>query len=136
MKKLSKERIAQIDAAVSQCSRIQVEINDLIIKYNEFLEEWKGIAEEQVQAYNGYISEIITVYSEAAEEGRDYQSEKSEKWTDSEAGSEYEAWVSRLEDVETEVYTIDLDIPDPLDMLDAPDWEDTEAFLPPNAPGE
>ncbi len=136
MKKLSKEQIAQIDSASAECARIQGEINDLVVKYNEFLEEWKGIAEEQVQAYNQRVNEILGVYRDAAEEARDYQSEKSEKWADSEAGQEYEEWVSKLEDVETEVYTIDLEIPDPLEELDAPDWEDTEAFLPPNALGE
>jgi hypothetical protein len=136
MKKLSKEQIAQIDSASSECARIQGEINDLVVKYNEFLEEWKGIAEEQVKAYNQRVNEILAVYRDAAEEGREYQSEKSERWADSEAGSDYEEWLSKLEDVEIDLYALDLGIPDPLDEVDEPDWEDTESFLPPNAPGE
>lgn len=136
MKKLTKEQIEQIKEAAFYCARVGDEIKDLITKYNEFVEEWNGIARARVEAYDERINEILGIYEEAAELGRDYQAEKSDAWVDSEIGQAYDNWLSMLEDVEGEIGSLDIDLPDPLDEPDMPNWKDYKSFLPPNQPGE
>jgi hypothetical protein len=75
-------------------------------------------------AYNEAAQEVNDFAAEVAEEARTYYNERSEKWQESAAGGDYDAWVQDWEDVQVElVDEIDGSVPteNPLiDLADAP----------------
>jgi predicted nucleotidyltransferase component of viral defense system len=133
MKKIPKERQIAINDAMDLCQVERDHVETLVEQFNAVLAEWREKFTEAVENYNDKLGDFRDIYTELAEQGRDYQSERSEKWADGETGQAYSEWLDRLENIDAE--DIAIEFPDDLDMPDFSDWQD-DGWLPPPAPGE
>lgn len=89
--------------------------------YNNTVQMARGSVVEAVEAYNETVSVVRDFCERIATEASDWASDKSEKWTESDAGSAHGEWVAAWENVELD----DIDIGE-LDALEIEDVEDLD----------
>jgi hypothetical protein len=133
MRRISKDRQIAIYQAMDACQSERESIESLVDQFNVFLGEWREKFKDAVEMYNEKLGGFRDIYNEIAEEGREYQSERSEKWSESEVGQEYNQWIDSMENLDAE--EIEVGFPDDLEQPDFPNWQEDE-WLPSTAPGE
>lgn len=116
MKKLSKEQVAERNEHQNKVQEAWADLDKAVTAFNDAKREaWAKVEDahtaylEEVQAANEWRDGIAT-------EASDYYGERSEKWQEGDAGSQYGAWVEALGN--------EFDEPDSLDEpddLDAPE---------------
>ena len=89
MKKLSKSALTERDEFVAQLSEKREEAEAAL-----------SAASDAVSEYNKLIGEVEEWRDRIVGEMDDYISERSEKWAESEAASNYESWKSAFEDLD------------------------------------
>jgi hypothetical protein len=133
MKAITKPQQREIEAALNVLREVAAELNQAIEAYNEALDPLREKIEAAVSDYNEKLAELKAVYSEIHAEAQAYYDDRSERWQESYAGQEYQEWLDSLESPEIE--EIEIDLPEPLDHPEIPDFEDY-SWLPPSQPGE
>ena len=119
MKKLSKEQLAERTAHVANLSEAWEVIEMKIGTIDGQIAELNTLIEK----YNADLSEAETWKEGITGQMDDFISERSERWTESDAGQSYEAWKSEWEQFDATslepVENIDLETPEHADDLEA-----------------
>lgn len=131
MKKITKAQQDQIDAAIKAADDSQSDLVAAIEEYNQHRDEIVAVVEQALETYNDKLQAIKDVYEGIAEEARAYYDERSEKWQEGDAGTNYNEWIDTLEAVEFD--EVELDLPDELPMPDFPDFSEELAPSEPEA---
>jgi len=116
MKKLNKSQVKERDALMEKLADTSTSVETALTEYNEavaeahakFIEVWESYKEVRQEAYE-FLDEIVTTMGE-------YEAERSEKWTDSEAGERYVEWRQSYESAREECNIPD--DPEPPEELD------------------
>lgn len=132
MKKISKTDQARIDEALKECEAAATKLNGAVDAFNEVVEQHRGVVEEAVGEYNEKVDNLRAIYEDIHSEADSYMGERSDRWQESDAGQSYQEWIDQLSDPSIE--PIEIDLPDPLDYPDIPDFTD-DSWLPPSEPG-
>lgn len=119
MKKFTKEQQAEIDKAIQEASLAQDELTEAIGEFNQQKDDIVATLEAAVEKYNEKIQAIKDAYESVAEDARAYYDERSEKWQEGDAGTNYMEWIDQLEAVDLD--EVELDIPEDIEMPDFPD---------------
>lgn len=129
MKRITKAQQENIDKAISEATKAEEDLVSAIEEYNQHRDEIVSVVEQALETYNDKLIAIKDVYEGIAEEARNYYDERSEKWQEGDAGTNYNEWVDALEAVEFD--EVELDLPDELPM---PDFVDLTEELAPSEP--
>lgn len=92
-------------------------IADFNTKIQELIDEFNSEISQIVQSYNDVASEANAFVEEVKNAQQEYYDERSEKWQESDRGSEYQDWMNEwdieIEEVEVEEAHFDeIDEPD------------------------
>ena len=132
MKAINKARQAEIDTAAAACREAATALNNAVADYNTGLKDLKAPVEGAVTEFNEKLTELREIYRGIGEEARDYYENRSERWQESDAGTDYLEWVEALEAAEFDD-DVEIEFPDELDELDLRSYEDPDDF-PPDEP--
>jgi len=91
------------------------ELNAAITKYNEAVEAAKGELEAAITKHNEKLNEVREWCSEIVSDMESYVGERSDKWSESDAASEYEDWKQSFENLEVE--DVEIEFPDELEQV-------------------
>lgn len=122
MKRLSKDDLKLRDELVQKLNDAKAGIETAYGEVNALL---TGKVAEAVGKYNDVLTEVESFRDDLVGRMEEYEGERSDKWRESDAGSNYESWKADWENLavdEVEV-PVELDIPevehgDELDGLD------------------
>jgi hypothetical protein len=113
MKKLTKEQektradlVARLTIAAADIDKKLVEVNAMI----------SDLLNPAIETYNAVVSDIESFRDEIVGEMDTYIGERSEKWTESDAGQNYESWKSDWESYDTTAL-------DTIDEIESPETE-------------
>jgi hypothetical protein len=113
MKKLNKEQektradlVARLTIAAADIDKKLVEVNAMI----------SDLLNPAIETYNAVVSDIESFRDEIVGEMDTYIGERSEKWTESDAGQNYESWKSDWESYDTTAL-------DTIDEIESPETE-------------
>lgn len=121
MKKLSKSQQVKHGEIVSLLTTARDDLVNAVSNFNEKVEAlYAEIVAPKVAEVNSAAEQANEFVQEIHGEQEEYASDRSEKWTDSDAGSAYSDWMTEWE---VEIETIELEEPTPyeeptLDGLD------------------
>jgi uncharacterized coiled-coil DUF342 family protein len=137
MKRISKEQQKEIDAQIDKLIATSGELKTTIDEFNAAMAEPRAKLEAVQSTYNDELAEMREIYDQLHTEASEYQSERSEKWNESDAGQVYAQWVDSFEGISEISDDLAIEMPEPLDVPDdLPDWENDTSFLPEASPSE
>jgi hypothetical protein len=124
VKKLNKTQQGELNAHITDLATKKQEIDDAWEKF-ELAHNELATA---IDAYNASLAAVTEWRDGIVQEMSDYQSERSDKWQEGDAGQAYQAWIDEWEG-------LDLDEVETPELPDAPDFEhiDTIEQLPTEA---
>ncbi len=109
MKKLPKNYFDRLDDLKNFYQKQLIVLKAAIEDYNGILEEAYGKLKEAVGDYNEIITDVNAFKEEATSELENEFDGKSEKWQESDAGSEFRDWVDSWQNIdEFEGYELDV----------------------------
>lgn len=132
MKAISKGRRTEIAVKLVELTAEAAALGKAIDDYNNGMLELRDDVEDAIANYNERRGELKGIYEEIADEARTYYDERSERWQEGDAGSDYATWVETLENFDIE--EIEIELPADLEMPDIIDFEEIE--MPAISPGE
>jgi hypothetical protein len=116
LRKLSKANIKTRDDIVTCFRNLKGELEKAIGDYNETVADAFKSVEEAKDALNEAIKDGASLRDDIVAEMDEYVGERSEKWQESDAASEYEGWKSEWEGCELE--EVEIEKPEDIDMPD------------------
>ena len=121
MKKLNKTQLAELAAHVTELVNKKQEIDESWDKIGEAYEAF----ESAIGEYNTALASVTEWRDDIVQQMSDYQSERSDKWQEGEAGQQYQSWIDEWEGLSLD----EVELPD---MIDEPDFDhiDTIEQLP------
>ena len=130
MKELTNNQKKDLKSLVERLRIAEEGISGAIEGFNEQVNQiWESAVDGLLEAYNGLVQEANQFRESVSSDQQAYIEDRSEKWQESKAGQDYEAWMqewgSDLEEISIDgpqdVDTPDLDSADALEGLsDAP----------------
>lgn len=123
MKRLSRQQITEKAQHVSDVQEAKQELEEAIAKYNETMEAAKGPVEAAVEKLNDAISAADEWRANISSEQDSYYDERSEKWQEGEAGSNYSDWKDSFS---SEFEQVEVSFPDELEVPDCSVDEDID----------
>lgn len=129
MKKLNKDQIAARDAHSTAINDAHSDLDDAINRFNALVEEAKGAVESATETYNQALDNARTFCAEIVSLMEDYEGERSDKWQESDAASNFQDWKSEWENVDLEDF--EPEFPEELGAPDNP--QETIDTLPEEA---
>lgn len=130
-----REKFDALSEAVEKFNEAHMEeyylLMDAINKHNDKVSELFAEVEEAVDEYNSAVEDAEQFRTDITSEMEDYRADRSEKWQESDAGQQYQEWVSAWEE---ELRVIEISRPDPIDAdepeaLSLDDFEDAAESL-------
>jgi len=115
MKKLNKAQNTELQEWITKLGDAKQKMEDA---YGE-LEEKHGILADAIGEYNGIVTDIGGWRDQLVGEMEDYQSERSDKWQEGDAGQQYESWIDEWRGLEFE----EIEVPD---LPEAPEVDHVE----------
>lgn len=91
MKTLNKEQEQRRESLADKFDKEYEILLDLISKVNEMINDKLN---GQVATVNGILTEMREFHEEITDGQQEYYDERSEKWQESDAGSDYQQWMS------------------------------------------
>jgi hypothetical protein len=89
MKRLSKAQEAAKAALIEALGKAVTDVNAAVEKVNSEIEATLNPA---IEAYNSILADVETFRDEIVGEMETYYDERSDKWREGDAGSNYESW--------------------------------------------
>jgi hypothetical protein len=121
MKHLTKAQVATRDELIAALRGKDKAIDDAIIEINNKIDEVNVLIEENLKPaiddYNGALGDLEELRNEIVGQMDDYVNARSEKWSNSDAGSNYSSWKDEWEGIDMSP----LDDIEPLAHLEASD---------------
>jgi peptidoglycan hydrolase CwlO-like protein len=127
MKKLTKQQIEARDMLGIAINDAVAEANEAIDAFNAALDEKRGDIESAIAALNAKLEEARNWRDEIVSDQDAYYSERSDKWHESEAGENFEAWKQEFENAELD--DVEIELPESIEHVDS-DVADTLDGLP------
>jgi DNA repair exonuclease SbcCD ATPase subunit len=118
MKKLNKAQEADKGKLSSELFDAHTALEDAITKYNETIEAAKEAVETAVTDFNEKLGAARDFCEQIVSDMDNYESERSEKWQESDAASAFQDWKSEWESVELE--DLDVEFPEALEVPENP----------------
>lgn len=131
MKKLSRDQIKEKEAHAEEIRDKKEALDEAIVAYNKAMEEPKAAVEKALEELNEAIREANEWRTNTASDMQSYMDERSDKWHEGEAGSQYSGWKDKFEE---EMEAIGLELPEELEEVEC-EYEQEMNDLP-NSPGE
>jgi hypothetical protein len=97
MKRLTKADSEQQDSLVRNLTEKADTVREVLEKINALI---RGELNEAINEYNGIITDADEFRNEIVGRMDDYVNARSEKWSDSDAGQNYNAWKDTWENVQ------------------------------------
>ncbi len=117
MKSLSKKQIGEKEKLASDLADARTALETAISEYNAKLEDLKGPVEVALGKLNDVVREANEWTSAILSDMESYYDERSEKWQEGDAGSNYSSW---KDEYSGELEEADITFPDALEMPDDP----------------
>jgi hypothetical protein len=134
MKVFTRQEQQDIDAQADAAGDAAKALETAIDAYNKALEEPKAAVEAALAEYNSKLADLRETFEGLKSNAEQYQSERSERWQESQNGQQYQSWIDSM--AVDGIDDVDLDMPEDLQLPDSiPDWDD-RSFLPANSPDE
>jgi len=92
MKRLNKDQSREKTEHAENIRKKYTELEEALAKYNAAIVEAKGPVEAAVEQLNGAIDDANQWMADITGQMEDYIGERSEKWQEGEAGSNYNEW--------------------------------------------
>jgi hypothetical protein len=127
--KTTKAQLAQRDALAAELRSRAYLLNVAIGKFNRELAPLTEALVEAQANYNETMEHARTLASEISEPAQEQFDAKSERWQDSDAGTRIRTWIEQWE---MSLDDVDLDLPEPLEEIDA----DEHASILEGGPGK
>jgi hypothetical protein len=129
MKLVPAEIQQRITALASVADAQRGVIQDAIYDLNDTLALKLGTVEDARRVYNTAIRDLHEVYQDLADRAQSYYDDRSDRWRESDAGTDYEEWLSALAETAAALE----DIPEfELEELSEPELFDGDSFDWPN----
>ena len=116
MKKLSKAHLKERDEISARLRAEADKMEGAISRYNEMMAESIEAVKDAISNYNAVVADANDFRTTITEEMDQYESDRSEKWPESDAGQMYSDWHSQWEQASFEEIEIDepaeLEVPD------------------------
>jgi len=113
--KVAKEQLVRRDALVADLRAKAATLNAAIAAFNREVEPLaRAVAETQAN-YNETVEQARTLASQISEAAQEVFDAKSERWQDSDNGTQVRTWIEQWE---MSLDDIDLDLPEPLEEID------------------
>lgn len=129
MKKLSKPHETERSEHVANLREAQTSLEAAVEAFNSGLEELAQPVADAVERYNEALANAREFCEGVASEMESYYDERSEKWQDGDAGSNYSAWKDAWDDA-ANADDIAVDMPEPIEMLDVDHAETLDDLQP------
>ena len=110
MKTIPKEMRKTKDELVEKLREAAEQVTEAVNTFNNTLSEERAKVEAALEQYNEVLVEAECFRDEATADMDSYFSERSEKWQESDAGQNYEAWQSTWEN--TDFVEVVVDFPE------------------------
>ena len=118
MKRLSKAQEQTRSELLERLRKAQSEMAAEVDKANEAV----GAVNAAIDSYNEALSDVETFRDEITGDMESYADERSDKWRDSDAGSNYDSWKSEWDNLDTSEVAHAEEIEEP-DLSHADDLE-------------
>lgn len=132
MKRLGAMQVKERDKHAQDVRNTTSELNAEIDKFNKAVEEAKAGLEAAITKHNEKLQEVRDWRDGIVGDMESYVGERSEKWSESDAASEYQDWKGEFENLELE--DVEIELPEELELIDNDDRADGVDNLP-EAPG-
>lgn len=128
MKKLSKADIAKRDKFAAEIDELRSSLESTLTIFNAAVSNAFTPVLAATEELNAKIEEVGGWRDDLVGEMQSYYDERSEKWQESDAASEYDSWKSEFESLDCDAISIDepeaIELPDALEgqnLLDLPE---------------
>lgn len=121
MKRLTNAQIKKRDEISTRLSIAADNIEGAVSRYNEIMAEAFVAVQEAVTRYNDALADANDFRTALTDEMDAYESDRSEKWPESDAGQAYQEWHSQWEQASFD--EIELDEPSEMEV---PDYNKSE----------
>jgi len=115
--KLTKEQTTARDALAGRLEEAREKLDSAVVDFNDTITAARGVLQEEIDAYNGLLSEAKTFADEVAQEWENEFEEKSERWQEGDTGQAVRELIEAWQNVDFE--GVDIDTPDPEVSFDA-----------------
>jgi chromosome segregation ATPase len=113
--KVNKEQLARRDVLAADLRAKAIALNAAIAAFNREVGPLaRAVAETQAN-YNETVEQARTLASQISEAAQEVFDAKSERWQDSDNGTQVRTWIEQWE---ISLDDIDLDLPEPLEEID------------------
>lgn len=116
MKKLTKTQVTARDKHAEDIRNAIAELNGDIEIYNKAIEEAKSNLEPAITKLNECLEAARNWRDEVVAEMDDYAGNRSEKWSEGDAGQTFESWKQEFENLELE--DVEIEFPEELDVVE------------------
>lgn len=117
MKKLTKTQLNERDKLAKDLRDSTTELNAEIEKYNAALNAAKPDLEAAITKHNETLSAVRDWRDNIVSEMENYEGERSEKWSESDAASEFQDWKGEFENLEP-IDDIEIELPEELELVE------------------
>ena len=118
MKRLSKTQQKEKEKHSSDLFDAHTALEEAINKYNTTIEAAKGEVEKAANDFNEKLGAARTFCEEIVSEMDGYESERSDKWQESDAASSFQDWKSEWEGISIDDF--EPDFPDAMEVPENP----------------
>lgn len=126
MKRLSKQQVKTKADLVERLRKTNSDLQAAIDQYNAQLDTVLDPLVSAIDAANEARDDARTFAEEVVGEMQDYAGERSDKWHESDAGSDFDSWQNEWEAINLD--EVDIDLPEPIDAPDDSVADDFEAL--------
>ncbi len=118
MKKLNKKQADTKAEHVTELDQKRQDLENAIGEYNQTQKEAFEKVQAALDAYNNSVDQAREFVDDIKSEMQSYYDERSEKWQEGDAGSNYQSWIDAWENIDLS----EIEVSEP-DELDLPDME-------------
>jgi DNA anti-recombination protein RmuC len=121
MKRVTKADSEQLESFARCLREKHEEITAILAEINSTI---SGELNQKIAEYNGILNDADELRNEIVGRMEDYSGERSEKWSESEAGENYTAWMQEWQDISLE----EIEAVDELTLDDFDEADEIEAL--------
>lgn len=128
--KLNKQQLAERDVLAGELRRKAEELNIAIVAFNQAIAPLSQTVSEALEKYNGTLETARILASSITEAAQNKFDAKSAKWQESVKGIQVRIWIEQWE---VSLDDVDLDLPEPLAVIDSNEQAGEIDGAPPNS---
>jgi len=122
--KMSKQEIKERDEFVDSLRKKLETLNAAVTKYNEVVAEAYGALEDEINDFNGSLSDARDFVERLKDDFTGQYDDKSEKWQEGDKGSVVRDWLDTFDNVS--LYDAEIEASDPVGEVDVDGIDELE----------